>query len=140
MSLETLLSRLEKVRKRGGGQWMACCPVHQEKTPSLSIKDDHGTIVMKCFGCGASGIDVIHAIGMEPSDLFPPSDDRYCEQPKKRTYFPADQVLEALIMESTVVYMIASDMAHGQKIDEQTKERLLKAVSRIHAATSYTRI
>lgn len=140
MSLEALLSRLEKVRKRGGGQYMACCPVHQEKTPSLSIKDDNGTIIMKCFGCGASGIDVIHAVGMDPSDLFPPSDNSNYDKPRRRSAFPADQVLDALITEATVIYIIASDMSKTGSIDAPTKERLLQAVSRIHAATNYTRI
>ena len=28
-----------------------CCPFHKEKTPSLSLKDNH----FKCFGCGAGG-------------------------------------------------------------------------------------
>lgn len=30
---------------------MACCPFHEDKTPSLKIYDDH----FYCFGCGATG-------------------------------------------------------------------------------------
>ncbi len=30
---------------------MACCPFHNEKTPSLKVYDDH----FYCFGCGATG-------------------------------------------------------------------------------------
>ena len=30
---------------------MACCPFHDDKTPSLKIYDDH----FYCFGCGATG-------------------------------------------------------------------------------------
>lgn len=140
MGIEDLLSRLDGVKSRGKGKWMALCCVHQEKTPSLSIKDDNGTIIMKCFGCGASGIDVIHAVGMDPSDLFPPSDNSNYDKPRRRSAFPADQVLDALITEATVIYIIASDMSKTGSIDAPTKERLLQAVSRIHAATNYTRI
>lgn len=140
MSIENLLSRLEKVKRRSNNQWMACCPVHQEKTPSLSIKDDNGTIIMKCFGCDASGLDVIYALGMEPSDLFPPSDNVDYKSRPKRSKFPADQVLEALITEATVIYMIASDMSKTDNIDQETKDRLLQAAGRVNAAANYTRI
>lgn len=139
-NINQILGMLDKVRRRSNNQWMACCPVHQERTPSLSIKDDNGKIIMKCFGCGASGIDVIGAVGMEPSDLFPPSDNVDYQSRPKRSRFPADQVLEALITEATVIYMIASDMSKTDNIDQATKERLLQAVGRVNAAANYTRI
>ena len=42
--------------KRVGKQWMARCPLHGERTPSLSVSQDKG--VYYCFGCQRSG-DVI---------------------------------------------------------------------------------
>ena len=42
--------------KRTGRQWMARCPLHGERTPSLSVSPDKG--VYYCFGCQRSG-DVI---------------------------------------------------------------------------------
>lgn len=42
--------------KRSGRQWMARCPLHGERTPSLAVSPDKG--VFHCFGCGRSG-DVI---------------------------------------------------------------------------------
>ncbi|MFQ5556907.1 MAG: CHC2 zinc finger domain-containing protein [Acidimicrobiales bacterium] len=39
--------------KRSGRQWMARCPLHGEKTPSLSVNPEKG--VYYCFGCGRSG-------------------------------------------------------------------------------------
>lgn len=42
--------------KRAGRQWMARCPLHGERTPSLAVSPDKG--VYHCFGCGRSG-DVI---------------------------------------------------------------------------------
>ena len=38
---------------RAGREWKACCPFHQEKTPSFTINDDKG--FYHCFGCGAHG-------------------------------------------------------------------------------------
>ena len=38
---------------RAGREWKACCPFHNEKTPSFTINDDKG--FYHCFGCGAHG-------------------------------------------------------------------------------------
>ncbi|MEZ5244563.1 MAG: DNA primase [Acidimicrobiales bacterium] len=39
--------------KRSGRQWMARCPMHGERTPSLSVSPEKG--VYYCFGCQRSG-------------------------------------------------------------------------------------
>lgn len=39
--------------KKNGKAYMACCPFHNEKTPSFSIDRDRQ--LFHCFGCGASG-------------------------------------------------------------------------------------
>ena len=39
--------------KKKGANWMACCPFHQEKTPSFSVNPQKG--FYKCFGCGKGG-------------------------------------------------------------------------------------
>lgn len=36
-----------------GSNYTACCPFHQEKTPSFSVSPSKG--IYKCFGCGKSG-------------------------------------------------------------------------------------
>jgi len=39
--------------QRAGREWKACCPFHNEKTPSFTVNDDKG--FYHCFGCGAHG-------------------------------------------------------------------------------------
>ena len=39
--------------KRRGGNFVACCPFHNEKTPSFNVSPSRG--IYKCFGCGKSG-------------------------------------------------------------------------------------
>lgn len=39
--------------KRRGANFMACCPFHNEKTPSFSVSPTKG--IFKCFGCGKAG-------------------------------------------------------------------------------------
>ncbi len=39
--------------KKGGANYMACCPFHKEKTPSFSVSPSKQ--FYHCFGCGAHG-------------------------------------------------------------------------------------
>ena len=39
--------------QRAGREWKACCPFHNEKTPSFTVNDEKG--FYHCFGCGAHG-------------------------------------------------------------------------------------
>lgn len=39
--------------KRRGANYTACCPFHNEKTPSFSVSPTRG--IYKCFGCGKAG-------------------------------------------------------------------------------------
>lgn len=42
--------------KRRGANYIACCPFHNEKTPSFYVSPAKG--IFKCFGCGKSGTAV----------------------------------------------------------------------------------
>lgn len=42
--------------KKRGANHIACCPFHNEKTPSFSVSPSKG--IYKCFGCGKSGTAV----------------------------------------------------------------------------------
>ena len=96
--------------KKKGASWMACCPFHQEKTPSFSVNPSKG--FYKCFGCGKGGNAFTFLMEMEGLS-FPeavqrvaemngvpmpqPIDDRQYEQNKKRkeeTKQLADKVID----------------------------------------------
>ena len=51
-SLSALISRSTKLQ-RAGREWKACCPFHNEKTPSFTVSDEKG--FYHCFGCSAHG-------------------------------------------------------------------------------------
>ncbi|MEM9502240.1 MAG: DNA primase [Pseudomonadota bacterium] len=55
VTLSTVIMRTNKLTK-AGREWKACCPFHDEKTPSFTVNDQKG--FYHCFGCGAHG-DVI---------------------------------------------------------------------------------
>lgn len=51
-TLSALIGRSVKIT-RAGREYKACCPFHNEKTPSFTINDEKG--FFHCFGCGAHG-------------------------------------------------------------------------------------
>lgn len=68
--LDRVLTRLDGVRKSSKG-WMACCPAHDDRTPSLSINlGKDGQVLLHCFtGCTYDAI--VQALDLQVSDLFP---------------------------------------------------------------------
>ena len=48
----TIVSEYARLEKRGGRYW-ACCPFHQEKTPSFTVNPDMKSFY--CFGCQKGG-------------------------------------------------------------------------------------
>src|SRR5215475_1362437 len=53
---------------RAGREFKACCPFHNEKTPSFTINDDKQ--FYHCFGCGAHG-DIIGFVMQHDRLSFP---------------------------------------------------------------------
>lgn len=53
--------------KRSGQRWVGLCPFHSEKTPSFTVRPDHGSF--KCFGCGKGG-DVFSFIQLRENVSF----------------------------------------------------------------------
>ena len=133
--INKLLSRLEKVRSKSHGEWVACCPAHPDKHPSLGIKlCEDGKVLLHCFtGCSAD--DIVSAIGLELSDLFPePVIDYKTKQ--IRIYFNPATVLQALQYESGVLSLAASDIVNGD-VSRGDAERVELAHQRIVDAVTY---
>ena len=64
-----LLDRLSKVKQTGQDRWVACCPAHGDKSPSLSVREVEDRLLIHCFaGCAVH--DVLGAVGLELRDLF----------------------------------------------------------------------
>ena len=57
-NIVSVIEKYIRLEKRGGRYW-ACCPFHNEKTPSFTVNGDEG--FYHCFGCKESG-DVISFI------------------------------------------------------------------------------
>ena len=73
LSAEEIANRLDRPQRTRGG-WLACCPAHDDASPSLSIGEgDAGQLLLHCFaGCRFEEIEA--ALGILPeSPVAPPA-------------------------------------------------------------------
>jgi hypothetical protein len=135
--IDSILSRLQKV-KGGRGRWTACCPHHQDKSPSLAIRlVEDGRILLHCFG-GCSVDEVVGSMGMSINDLFPPSEIGL--KPAVKPAFYANDLLRIIKFETTIVSLLASDVARGKKLSESDLNRAKLASERIFEAANYANV
>lgn len=67
-TLDFILGRLEKVKKSGSG-WVARCPAHEDRNPSLSVTAAEDRLLLHCqAGCTPDA--VVQSLGLTLSDLF----------------------------------------------------------------------
>lgn len=135
MSAEKILSRLEKVKRTGNGKWLACCPSHQDKSPSLAITEtESGTMLIHCFaGCGVD--EVLGAVGLDAADLFPPRPES--QAAKGTRGFDAYQALRCLADDGVVLLAAARMILRGEPLTDSDIERLSLSVARFQEARTY---
>lgn len=135
MSAATIISKLDKVKRTGKDRWSARCPAHDDKGPSLSIREtDDGRVLIHCFA-GCSVQEIVQAVGLDLSDLFPPRNDGQHYRPERRP-FPATDALRAVSFEALVVCAAAAALATGEPLSSVDRDRLLQAGERIQSALS----
>src|ERR1700730_17675294 len=95
---------------RAGREFKACCPFHNEKTPSFYINDDKQ--FFHCFGCGAHG-DVIGFVMRNDRMSFPEAVELLAGQaglevprdtPVERERFDREKRLHQLLECTTVFF------------------------------------
>lgn len=130
--IQVFLSRLSKVRKNGK-DYVACCPAHKDKSPSLTIAErDDGRILLHCFA-GCSAHEVVEAVGMELKDLMPETPLYHRKKSDPRPFNPYD-VMAAVRDDMTVALIIANDMRKGVAPTETQSMLLAKLTGRMTMA------
>ena len=130
MTAAQILERLSRVKQTGAGQWSAACPAHEDRSPSLSIRETpDGKVLLHDFG-GCDTGDVLAAIGLEIADLFPEKLSDHRTKPC-RPRWDYRALLKMLNFEMTVVFITANDLAAGRELTPETSERLNLAAQRI---------
>lgn len=151
MSAEALLSRLDRVRRVGHSKWVARCPAHDDRGPSLSIAETtDGRVLLHDFGAGCSAAEVLHAVGLDFAALFPERDPDDVGRPpgwrsqpgrgaRQRTEGISPRTaLIAIVADVTEAAVIVSDVAKGSGDAEVARLRLWTLAGRIRSALALT--
>jgi hypothetical protein len=138
VSAAILLDCLERVKRIGSDQWLARCPAHKDRSPSLSIRElNDGRVLVHCFA-GCSAVRVLESLGLGWSALFPRRlpGHRY---PAARSRIPARDLLAIISKEVSVAAIVAADMLANEAISEPDWKRLAQAAALIGKARDYVR-
>jgi CHC2 zinc finger len=116
--IKDLLENLTKVRQIGADRWIACCPAHDDISPSLSVRlTDDGVILMHCFA-GCSAADVMNAAGIDPADLFPPRPEEHFKPSSERPRLSIKQLRDIVEHDVLRVSVAAENMAGGAHLSK----------------------
>ncbi|WP_239805954.1 DNA primase [Croceicoccus hydrothermalis] len=119
ITLSAVVNRTTRLQK-AGHEFKACCPFHNENTPSFYVNDAKG--FYHCFGCGAHGdairwltdqrglpfIDAVKELASEAGLEMPAPDPRAAQAAEQRATLH-DVLAEA---QAWMVRNLASDMGH----------------------------
>src|SRR5581483_1737903 len=72
----TDLATLLHARRTGKGRWLARCPSHSDRKPSLAIAEGKKWVLIKCMSHGCYPKDILGALGLQWKDLLLHEDNR----------------------------------------------------------------
>ena len=129
--LDTFLSRLQKVRKTGKDSWLACCPHHGDKNPSMTVSvGSNGIVLCHCHSHGCGIDQIAESVGMEVKDLMPENPLYHRARPLKAPVNPRD-ALFAVKDDLTSALIMAKMIQAGEKLTEEDTLQLAKIVGRL---------
>jgi hypothetical protein len=133
-AIQRLTDRLQGARQTSESRWIARCPAHTDKSPSLAIQTrEDGRILLHCFaGCETAA--VLQAAGLTFSDLFPAPLSHWL--PPLKTTLSARELWELTAHEADVVYILLEQIPPGV-FTEIGMDRLRLACERIGDARRY---
>ncbi|HMM76978.1 MAG TPA: DNA primase [Gammaproteobacteria bacterium] len=134
---DTLLARLDRVKSTGPDAWIASCPAHEDRRPSLSIRQVEDRVLIHCWaGCGA--LDVVGAVGLELRDLF---ERRHTDSyvAPRRPPLPSSRELVALLEFDLAVFDCAAGklFSNATEFTPADRETLFNAIADVRRVLDY---
>lgn len=119
MTIEAILNRLDKHRRVGENKYRAPCPVHQGKDLNMMLSErSDGSVGVHCFVCGATGMEVVEALGLPVKELFAENTEYV---PPKITSKMRQQEAE-----DEIVLLIAKNADQKLSLDDKRRIRLAR--------------
>lgn len=128
--VDTVLDRLDRAKATGPDTWLASCPTsnhkHGDRSRGLSVREgDDGRVLMHCHG-GCSVHEIVAALGIELSDLFPQRQIDYPHHAPKGGIIgrnrikriPWRDLFEAIQRDLTVCSLAFGDLAQGKSFSQ----------------------
>jgi hypothetical protein len=133
--IDRVLERLEGVRRSGRG-WRADSPCGNKSRGSLSITESDAGGVLLCDFSGYTVAEVVEALGLRMTDLFPPSEKAQSAADRKANrdalaLTGARAAADALLREALVLGALAGAIRSGSPIGESDAARAAEAVEAI---------
>lgn len=127
--IKKLIPLLKEARNYKTGYWSACCPAHDDKKPSLSVREfPDESISVVCFsGCSTEAI--LTAVKLNPRDLFPRNDvDSYEYRPPSKLFahrlpFTPERI-KSLRRDMLYVQIATAQLASGEELSEEDLDKL----------------
>ena len=140
--IDLVLSRLANPKPNGQDRWRSLCP-HCGGTNASALSIGVGqndAVLITCFkGCDV--IEVVGAIGLQLSDLFPRVDTPGggSSSLKPRKMMSLRQAVDLIEFECVLVWTAAFNLANGHALTTDDLERLAIAGQRIQATIDEAR-
>lgn len=128
-SITSLLSKLNGVIVAGPDRWYARCPAHDDKTPSLSIRQAPDKILLHCFA-GCQPEQILAAIGLTWRDLY--ADTWQAGAAAATLSRPRDWPAPGVDLdhERLILTIGAGDLRRGRTLSLEDRARLALAAER----------
>lgn len=129
MNVNMLLDRLDKVRPSGRDKWMACCPAHDDKSPSLVITQVDDRVLIHCFG-GCGGTEVLDAVGLDYGVLYPETQYQDFHTPINKAELKKPMRATKKLQDDFYISIYKADIRSGKIPNQTQKEIYHEAIKR----------
>lgn len=117
-------AKLLQARPSGTGKWIALCPGHPDRKPSLHIAQGSKGVLLRCWSAGCTAMQITAAMGIKLADLFdgpPASPEQIAElQQQRRATASFQRVTRQLDRESR------HDLFRLERLRDSLGARLLR--------------
>jgi|GEM_PF-575893 len=130
IKLQLFIDRLEGIKTNGGGKWLAKCPAHNDRSPSLAIKLVDDRILIHCFaGCSVQA--VLDAVGLDMADLFPDRTANNGVSTPKAPRLSPYELFPLLTQEALILALAFDAVVSGDALSDTDKERAEQAFNSV---------
>jgi hypothetical protein len=137
MSLGVLLERLQGVRRTGQAKWLARCPAHDDKNPSLSLAERNGQPLLHCHS-GCEPLAILEAVGLQWSDILPPLEREAHQRPIQAVRNVAEERARAEIYLETLQRMVRYEQHRPTEAETQEAKRCLSVLRNTKISDGWT--